>query len=140
MKNEEIMKMLESLKNGNSSMTDVMIKETIYNSEEIGDITYSQARAFFKQLKTIDVNNLTQLDSYKSGIADLLDNYYEDYLETNYIDYDLDKKMERDMILEIVEKVDLNKPFTEKEALKYISFLKELLKEHSGYRVADSLR
>ena len=139
MKYNKITKLMNRFLKGDTSTTIDNLREIIDMSCNEGDITYFEARELSKKISEIDINNLTVFDNYRSGIEDLLFYYYEDYSETNYAEYDLDKKLERDLILEIIEKIDTNHKFNSKENLCYISFLQELKNEYSSAKISNSL-
>lgn len=135
----EIKKIMDNLFSGDSSISIPNLKDTIYISYQEGDISYDDYKSFFNSLKRINLNNRTPFDKNRSGLNYLLSYYYKDFVETNYIDYNLDKKIELDTILEIEDKIDSNHVFSYKESIKYLSFLHELKKEYNDWKILDSI-
>lgn len=139
MKYNELKDLVEKLLSGSSSVTTKLLTEKVEESLYSGDITYSQAREISSKISDININRLTTFDNYNSGVSDLLSYYYEDYSETNYEGYDLDMKIERDTLVDIVEKIDYGKKFTSKEIKEYTSFLDEIKAEHFTINILNSL-
>ena len=120
---EKILDKINKIKNGEISYHEInSIKDELdllYHSKEL---PYSKLRELSKLINGINPNNTTIFDNYNTGLQLLLSYYHNDFDETNYDNYDLNMKIERDKIIYISEKIDNNELFKEEDAKEYTYF------------------
>lgn len=78
----------------------------------------------------IETNKYSITDDFKYEIQEIMDNYREDFSESNYADYDISMVLERDNFLNIIKIIELDEEISDNEKQKHITFLKELRIDH----------
>lgn len=137
---EKILDKINKIKNGEISYHEInSIKDeldSLYHSKELN---YSKLRELSKLINGINPNNTTIFDNYNTGLQLLLSYYHNDFDETNYDNYDLNMKIERDKIIYISEKIDNNELFKEEDAKEYTYFLHAILNDYNDAYIVNTL-
>lgn len=137
---EKILDKINKIKNGEISYHEInSIKDELdllYHSKEL---PYSKLRELSKLINGINPNNTTIFDNYNTGLQLLLSYYHNDFDETNYDNYDLNMKIERDKIIYISEKIDNNELFKEEDAKEYTYFLHAILNDYNDAYIVNTL-
>lgn len=137
---EKILDKINKIKNGEISYHEInSIKDeldSLYHSKELN---YSKLRELSKLINGINPNNTTIFDNYNTGLQLLLSYYHNDFDETNYDNYDLNMKIERDKIIYISEKIDNNELFKEEDAKEYTYFLHYILNDYNNAYIVNTL-
>ena len=137
---EKILDKINKIKNGEISYHEInSIKDELdllYHSKELN---YSKLRELSKLINGINPNNTTIFDNYNTGLQLLLSYYHNDFDETNYDNYDLNMKIERDKIIYISEKIDNNELFKEEDAKEYTYFLHAILNDYNDAYIVNTL-
>ena len=137
---KKILDKINKIKNGEISYCEInSIKDELdllYHSKELN---YSKLRELSKLINDINPNNTTIFDNYNTGLQLLLSYYHNDFNETNYGNYDLNMKIERDKIIYISEKIDNNKLFKEEDAKEYTYFLHSILNDYNNAYIVNTL-
>ena len=137
---EKILDKINKIKNGEISYHEInSIKDELdllYHSKEL---PYSKLRELSKLINGINPNNTTIFDNYNTGLQLLLSYYHNDFDETNYDNYDLNMKIERDKIIYISEKIDSNELFKEEDAKEYTYFLHAILNDYNDAYIVNTL-
>lgn len=137
---EKILDKINKIKNGEISYHEInSIKDELdllYHSKEL---PYSKLRELSKLINGINPNNTTIFDNYNTGLQLLLSYYHNDFDETNYDNYDLNMKIERDKIIYISEKIDNNELFKEEDAKEYTYFLHSILNDYNNAYIVNTL-
>lgn len=137
---EKILDKINKIKNGEISYHEInSIKDeldSLYHSKELN---YSKLRELSKLINGINPNNTTIFDNYNTGLQLLLSYYHNDFNETNYGNYDLNMKIERDKITYISEKIDNNELFKEEDAKEYTYFLHSILNDYNNAYIVNTL-
>lgn len=137
---KKILDKINKIKNGEISYHEInSIKDELdllYHSKEL---PYSKLRELSKLINGINPNNTTIFDNYNTGLQLLLSYYHNDFDETNYDNYDLNMKIERDKIIYISEKIDNNELFKEEDAKEYTYFLHAILNDYNDAYIVNTL-
>lgn len=137
---KKLLDKINKIKNGEISYSEIQSVrdelDSLYYSKEFH---YSKLRELSKLINEINPNNTTTFDNHNTGLQLLLSYYHNDFHETNYGNYDLNMKIERDKITYITEKIDNNELFKEKDAKECTYFLHSILNNYNNAYIVNTL-